>query len=75
MHYSDKLVGGPTPNKALFKELVAHSWGLWCDDPSVFSGHNAITFSIVVIVTTWQGDLTRACCEGGVGEKVTFTDM
>ena len=29
-----------------------------------------ITFSLVVIVTTWQGNLTRAFCEEGEGEKV-----
>ena len=31
-----------------------------------------ITFSLVVIVTAWQGDLSRAFSEGGVGEKVNF---
>ena len=30
------------------------------------------TFSLVVIVTAWQGDLSRAFSEGGVGEKVNF---
>ena len=34
-----------------------------------------ITFSLVVIVTAWQGDLSRAFSEGGVGEKVNFTDV
>ena len=29
-------------------------------------------FSLVVIVTAWQGDLSRAFSEGGVGEKVNF---
>ena len=29
-----------------------------------------VKFSLVVIVTTWLGDLTRAFCKGGVGEKV-----
>ena len=32
-------------------------------------------FSLVVIVTAWQGDLGRAFREGGVGEKVNFTDL
>ena len=27
-----------------------------------------ITFSLVVIVTAWQGDLSRAFSEGGVNE-------
>ena len=30
------------------------------------------TFSLVVIVTAWQGDLSRAFSEAGVGEKVNF---
>ena len=34
-----------------------------------------IMFSLVVIVTAWQGDLSRAFSEGGVGEKVNFTDL
>ena len=32
-------------------------------------------FSLVVIVTAWQGDLSRAFSEGGVGENVNFTDL
>ena len=31
-----------------------------------------ITFSLGVIVTAWQGDLSRALSEGGVGEKVNL---
>ena len=33
------IVSGPTPNKALFKELVTPPWGLWFDGSSVFSSH------------------------------------
>ena len=29
-------------------------------------------FSLVVVVTAWQGDLSRAFSEGGVGENVNF---
>ena len=32
-------------------------------------------FSLVVIVTAWQGYLSRAFSEGGVGEKVKFRDL
>ena len=35
----DALVSGPTPNKALFKELVAPPWGILFDGSSVFSSH------------------------------------
>ena len=34
-----------------------------------------ITFSLVVIVTAWQGDLSRAFSEGGVSEKVNFKGL
>ena len=30
------------------------------------------TFLLVVIVTAWQGDLSRAFSEGGVSEKGQF---
>ena len=33
------------------------------------------TFSIVVIVTAWQGDLSREFSEGGVSEKVNFKGL
>ena len=34
-----------------------------------------ITFSLAVIVTAWQRDLSMAFSVGGVGEKVNFTGL
>ena len=61
------------PNNALFKELVAPPGDFSLMVQYVPRSYK-ITFSVVVIITTWHGDLTRAFCEGGVGEKVNFTD-
>ena len=44
------------------------------DGFNVFSGHIRQHFH-VVIVTAWQGDLSRAFSEGGVSEKVNFKGL
>ena len=41
------LVSGPTPNKALFKELVAPLWGILFDGSSVFSSHLRYCFHLL----------------------------